>query len=214
MNLGAFHARISQALRRGTSLDDVIPLWVAESANLIETTRTWSWMKRTSSVTTDPNAEAPNRIEMPSTRVKSFEYIKWAKPDPLDPTVTIYEDLKGVDPIQVTGITNLYPAGFWLDGLSFIWLDANPAVAIELVLRYNEFTDWPILDNAEPALLARGLSLLSSEVLLLASQENRDPRLTEIYQARRDKAFVALELSEQELQFHHQGSMKMTYVPR
>ena len=130
------------------------------------------------------------------------------------PDVIGYYDLVGVSPDLIQGRSNLNPTGYWLDGLNFIWLDTDPTEALTLWLRYAEYTDWPTDTAATPSLLLRGMSLLAAETLLLASQENRDPRLTDIYKARRDQAFMALSLAEQEIEFRHQSGMKMQYAPR
>ena len=215
MKLGDFHSRISAALRKGSSLDGLIPGWVAESANLIETAYTFSWMKKTVVFDSiDFAAAVPNQLTMPE-RVKNIEWLRTAQTGG-DGSRTWLEPLLGVDPLEVSSIGKGWPQAFWLDGLDYIYLDAVPPAgtntALVLQMKYAEYTDWPGDDNATPSLLTRGQTLLASETLLLASQETRDPRLTDVYTARRDRAFQALVAAEAEIDFKHNNGMRLSYA--
>lgn len=210
MNLGQFHDRISAALRRGNSLDGIIPLWTAEAANLIEQNYTFSWMRRTGTVTLNPLAEQPNVIELPNGRMKSLEYLRpitWS-----DGVQQSYgEPLKGVDPGAFTGISRGNPVGFYLDGVDRIVLDAVADQELAYQIRFAEYTDWPVADNATPTLLQRGQALLTAEVLVIFAMEQRDQRLAELYEGRRQQAYNFLLRSEEELKWSHQNDLKMNY---
>jgi hypothetical protein len=64
MNLETFHGDISGALRRGSSLDTLIPSTTRQAALWLEQNYTFRYMKRFGRVTINPTATAPERIEL------------------------------------------------------------------------------------------------------------------------------------------------------
>lgn len=209
MILSDFHTRISQAIRRGTSLDSVIPAWVAESANVLEMNYTFSWMRRTASATLETGADVPNQIAMPNSRVKSIDWIRPVLSAQDDGTEYYGDKLLGVDPDRVTAITLGVISGFYIDGLDYIYFDAVPTEDTDFRIRYAEYTDWPSDTSASPALLLRGHAVLAAETLLLYAQEMRDLRMAELYSARRDRLLEMLLKSEEELKWDHQNDLVM-----
>lgn len=209
MNLGQFHARIKRALRRGNSMDAVIPDMVSESANVLEMNYTFSWMRRTGETSIALGSNNPNQLSFPNNRVKSFEWIKVIEPGYASPDGEVYRELKGVDARRITGTTPGYITGYWIDGLSYVYLDNYVAEDTAFLWRWAEYTDWPEADAATPSLLMRGQAVLAAETMLLAAQENRDPRMIDLYTARRNDTLNMLLRAEEELKWEHQNDLVM-----
>lgn len=199
MNLGQFHDRIKGVIRRGSSMDELIPLFVAEAAQKLEQNYTFQWMRRTTTVTVLADQDEPNQIEMPNNRVKKIEWIKPILSTEAGGFVTYGNPLAFVDESRVTAISGGLPVAYWLDGLDYIYLDAIPQEDIAYRLKYVEFTDWPADAAATPSLLVRGSAALLWETMLIFAADAKDDRAFQAYTLRRNEAINFLLRSEEEL---------------
>jgi hypothetical protein len=211
MNLGQFHDRISQAIKRGNSLDGLIPYWVAEAALTIEQNYTFSWMRRVGEVTKLADDPVPNRIAFPNNRVKSFEWIRVVTAFEPGSHHKQYRRLQGVEAHEAWAISAGMPEGFWLDGLEYIYVDAVAGQDMVFQLAYNEYTDWPLSEAATPSLLARGQNLLFAETMILFSTEQKDERMAQAWAARAQQGYNFLLRAEEELKMQHQNDQRMVY---
>jgi hypothetical protein len=209
MNLGQFKTRVQRAIRRGNSLDDVIPYWIADAAQQIEQNYTFSWMRRNGTFTILSSSETPNQLSFPNSRVKSFEWIKVAQTQG-DGESVLYGELLGVEPRRVSALMRGPISGYWLDGLSYIYFDNYVEEDTNFLLRWNEFTDWPIDDDdAEPSLLTRGSTLLFAVTMQFFAGEMRDARMFEVYGNLASSSVSTLLRSEEELKMQHQNDLVM-----
>lgn len=209
MNLGQFHDRVRNAIKRGTSQDALIPDWTAEAANLLELNYSFSWMNYTSTVAVLAANNPANRIAAPA-NLKSME---WIKPiiNQNGQYVWYGEPLQGVTSNKVLGITGGNPAGWWMDGLDYIMLDSLPGVDRSYVLNYNQLTDWPTDETQTPNLLARGFSVLLAQTLILGAMDMKDGRMQQLYEARLETSIGMLLRADEELKLHPQNDLKMRY---
>jgi hypothetical protein len=212
MNLGQFHTRVSSAIKRGTSLDAIIPSWVAQAARLLEQNYTFSWMARKNDVTVAPSASPISYDLSPLT--KDVEWIKpiWTS----DGGSVWYGDpLIGVDERQVTGITGGRPVGYWISWddqeAPTLHFDALPGSEYKFQIKWNSYTDWPVADEATPQLLLRGEMALFCQTLILFANEQRDPRMAETYTGLLQGALNTLLRSEEALKMSHQNNLVMGY---
>lgn len=213
MNLGQFHARISQAIKRGSSLDAIIPFWVADAARVQEQNYTFSWMVRTTEeMLPASNSELTFDLDP---LVKSVNWIKPILNDANgDGTRWYGQQLLGVSSDQVIGISGGNPQGFYLEGGDTgysIHFDAIPHSDFKFRIEQNVYTDWPVDDASVPVLLARGQLVLFAQTLVLFAQEQRDPRMFETYSATLQGAMNVLLRSEEELKQGHQNDQRMIY---
>lgn len=193
MQLSAFHARVSRALRRGTQQDDVIPDVVAEAALFLEQNYSFDYMQRVVAITIDPLAAAPERIDFPSSFVKSWRFARYV------PSVNAdYFYLEHVRAEDVTASSVGNPVGFYTDGDTQIVLDSAPDSAIVIEFGYNELTDWPTDDTATPSLLRIGQNALLYQTMMQFSVELRDPRMIDVNKVLRDEALSALLRGQEE----------------
>lgn len=191
MTLAEFHARISRALRRGTSQDDIIPDVVSEAALFLEQNYSFKYMRRVVQVTIDPLGMAPERIDVPSDHIKSWRFIRVVGPANAYSSAP-YRYLKRVEAEDVTALSLGCPLGYYLDGDTQIVLDAVVKESTKLDIAFVEYTNWPTDTTASPRLLKIGHNLLRAQTLMQFSMDTRDPRLLALLKQMRDEALVAL----------------------
>lgn len=215
MIVSDFYTTIRGALQRGTSQDTMIPLWAAEACALVEQEWSYQWMQRTGTAAVDAQALVPNQVAFPNARVKSFDFVKVLEPEVVYSGLpwTGQSELIGVDPKDVTGIGLAPPSAYWLDGVSYLYLDENPPVDITLFMGWSEFTAWPSDTTQEPAILVRATSLIVATTLAIAAQRLKDPRMEDQYTGFAKTALAAARASDSELKYRHQGRMRSEYVP-
>lgn len=210
MDVAAFYTQIGNAIRRPKETGNIAS-WASEAAMLIEQRTSYSWMKKFGEFDLDPLAATPNQVEFPNARVKSVKFARLF--EVATDSSRGFKELQGVSPDRVSSIDLGDPNGFWLDGISHLWLDTRVTQERSLQLYWVEYTDWPTDTAASPTILQKALPLLKAETLLLAAMELRDPRLVEIYGARQQNALNALETAEKEFEWGHQQQMRVqTYV--
>lgn len=212
MNLGQMHSRVSGAIRRGTSLDSVIPFWVSQAARVLEQNYTFSWMRRSANATI-LSGNVPLSYAL-SPLIKSIFWIKPMLDEQSDGTVWYGDKLIGVEEEEVTGITGGNPQGYWLDGQDGSYalnFDAIPHQDYKFRTRMAVYTDWPVDDAATPTLLLRAELCLFAQTLILFGMEQRDDKMIAMYQAVLQQALQVLLNSEEELKMQHQNDLKMQY---
>lgn len=212
MPLSDFHARISRSLRRGTAQDDIIPDVVSEAALFLEQNYSFDYMNRVVSVTINPLAASPERIDFPSLFVKSWRFVRIANAATAYAAAP-YSYLKKVEPEDVSALSYGRPAGYYLDAATQLVLDAIPQEALVVELAYREYTDWPTDTAATPVLLRLAPNLLRAQTLVQMAEELRDPRMVQVYTAMREEALSAVLRAQEESKMSGTDNV-MVYVPR
>jgi hypothetical protein len=178
MALSDFYAKISRAVKRGTSQDELIPDWAESATNMVEQNYSYLYMRRVGQLIVDLDAEAPERLEL-NGRVKSIEHARLVNGGTLE----------HVDPALVT-LTDGTPVGYWLDGDDFLVLDAVPRDATTVEIIYYEYTSWPSDVNVTPALLMKYQNLLRAATLVQAGRELPDPALLSTFSPMLEEALT------------------------
>lgn len=194
MQLATFYSDVAAGLRRGSSLDALIPRWTRTSVNFLESGQVFAHMQKFATLTTNPAAENPQIIAFPNTRVRSWRYIRQKINSEF-----IYLD--GMSPEDQGTELLGKPTAFWHDGVSKLWLDAIPTEVYSYQAAWYEFTDWPTSTTAEPVWLDRGYNVLFAETMLKAARELRDPNLVAIWAPARDEAVKVASAAEEELRW-------------
>lgn len=210
MNLGAFHARVARALRRGTSLDDSIPTWVEEAVQQIEGNYNFQYMKRWMEISVDADADNPHLISLYNTPIKKVALLRYYSEDE-----GRFKVIKGPkDPQERATREEGFPTSFWLNGVSDIVLDSIPDEDLELEANLVVFTSWqPDETNFEHYLIDRHRQLILSETILVANMELRDERLELVYGKMNERAWVQVRVTEEELQYGGETGAQMEYSP-
>lgn len=214
MNLGQMQTQISAAIKRGNSLDGIIPMWLSQAARLLEQNYTFSWMRRSLTYTIAAGNVA--LVQVLSPLVKSVEWVKPILPDSgnTDGTQFYGPPLVGVEEEQVTGINGGWPQGYWIDGQDGnynLCFDAIPHEDFKFRVRHAIYTNWPTDPTAQPTLLLRAEMALFAQTLLLFANQQRDAGMATIYGNVLQQALTVLLNSEEELKMQHQNDLKMNY---
>lgn len=208
MNLGQLHARIASILKRGNTLDDLVPAYVAEAANLIETEHTYFWMKRFGELELPANADS---VEFPTKRTKAIELIRVATTFN-GSTARSYRPLLPVEPSQVVSRDDGAVSAYWLDGASRIVFDGTFPTATILEMRWHEKTDWPLDLDSEPDLLVRGETALLAQSVMTAALDLRDEARYAAWQAAYQRGIAALQLADEQVTGTMAAGSAMRYV--
>lgn len=209
MNLGAFHTDISRTLRRGTSQDALIPDMVRRAARWLEENYSFDYMRKFGEVNLDPLAAEPERIDFPTDRVKSINFVRF-------PTMTgvgisqAYSYIEQVSPEDVSSTDFGVISGYWLDSNAIV-LDGIANQAIPLQYSWYEYTDWPVDGAATPRLLQIGEKALRHQTFVEFAGELKDARMGEHHNTELQKALSTMLRAQEEKRI---GSSKIVMRPR
>ncbi len=207
MTLATFHTEISAALRRGTSPNVLIPGWVEDAALWLEQNYTFGYMRRTENFTLDPEAEAPNLLEIED-RLKTIEFIRAVGRE----NANNYGYLTKIDAGQVASIDAGDPSYYWRDGPDYVYFDANVESELTLQIRGAWYTEWPADEDETPTLLRFYKNLLKAQTLIEAAIDLKDERMAAAYNVKFERALQAVLVAEEE-EKRVDTSVVMRYAP-
>lgn len=205
MDLGGFHARVSQSMRVGTSMDGVIPSLTEEAAQFIERNYTFQYMRRQLKFDVNPASDNPHVLSIYNTPLKKLVGLKKVVPD-AEQKANIGTPLGRLVDLHVVAPEDLHerklgpPERYYLDGVSAIIVDPIPFEAVRIELIGVFFSVWQpaqaafrhyLIDHFRPLLLAR--------TLMYAAVDRRDSRLYEIYKQQFLDSQTAVNVSEEDL---------------
>lgn len=204
--LGEFHSLVKDEVKRGDSLDSIIPLRVKLAVQFLERNYSMEYMRSFMEATLDPNVSSPKVITLPAA-TKSVRFLRAVG-------TTNYHYLKhgGSKDQQVVYDEGL-PEHFWKLGLSQVILDRKPDKAYKLEGELILYTDWPTATNSTPWLLQHGLDLLLAQTMLHMGNFLRDDQIIKQYRGSRDEALRTMMLAEQETSYDGMDS-EMAYSPK
>ena len=184
--LAEFHTELAAALKRGSTLDARIPLYVKRAAREIEKNHTYLNMETFGEFTLDSSATYPRVVQLPAgedliKEVLMFRYIVSSD--------SSFVYLYGVDPRRIVSFEEGAPTGYWRQGNTNLVVDTTPDVDYDCEILWSQFTDWPTDTSAEPRMVDHEASLLMAETLLAFAKFLRDPKMRMEYQTDRDEAF-------------------------
>lgn len=193
MTLTEFHTLVSATIARGTSLDAQIPSAARRAARWLERNYTFKYMERYSEFVISSTANFPRIISLPSANLKSIRFVRIK----LENGEFVYLDQ--IDPRDVSSNPNDIPLRYWLDGVSYLYLDATPTRDYNAEMGWNSYTAWPTDSGASNWLLDNGEDWLLYATLVEMSTFLRDPQLFQLYKTQRDEALRTLLLADEQL---------------
>jgi hypothetical protein len=195
MNLGAFHALVSSTVKRGTTLDALIPDITRQAARWLERNYTFQYMHRYVTFSLDPTAGNPRAVPFPSVRVKSIRFVKLQDEDGL------FHFMEKADPRQLIETETAIPTHYWLDAFDNIWFNNTPDKVYPAEMDYASYTDWVGLSaSSTPWLTEHADDVLLALTVLLLGPVMRDDAMMARYKILRDEGLRTLLLSEEELE--------------
>lgn len=207
MTLLLFYAEVSRAIRRGTSVDTLIPDWASNAALWLEQNYTFQYMKRTLDTELDPLAADPNLITLED-RVKKVEFVRARSRQNAD----VFGYLQKVEAGQIASIDEGDPSYYWMDGMEEIWLDAKVQTALTMQVRGAFYTDWPTDTAAVPSLLRYYKNLLKAQTLIESAIDLKDERMVQAYNIQFERALTAVLVAEEEFA-RENTEVIMRYAP-
>ena len=211
MDLGDFHTMVSNALRRGTTLDQYIPQQVVLAVQWMERNYTFKYMENFRMLEVVQNQRT---IQMPpNVLVKAAKFIR------LYTTDGNFQYLNKVEPEDLVGIvsnqttTDPTPKSYYIVGLSKIVLDTVPAADWVGEGILFEYSDWPTeLTATHPLLDIAADMLLAQTQLLMSINIMKDLRLVGAYKEARDEAVNTMTRAEDETKYGGE-SISMVFNP-
>lgn len=203
MNLQDFHQLVRDTIKRGSSLDHLIPHATRQAARHIERNFTLQYMRRFQSFTFEQTKQS---IAFPSTRFKQVTFIRVIEADGM-----YSPPLKLVDPIQLGMLPTEQPDAFWLDGFKAIWFNSIADQNYTMQMGWIEYTLWPTGSGDEPWLLAHAEDCMLAATVVRMAPQMRDPIIQQMYSGLFDLSIKSLIDAEMELQASPSRSEKMEY---
>jgi len=208
-NVSALYAAMRTALGRGTANDANLPEWAAEAINEIETEATFAWMRKTATLTANTGLDG-NRLALPNTRVKAIDWARTGTPEGTNGAILYDTALVGVTPLEFGSVgEGVAPEGFYLDGVTYLVLDAIPASALAVQLSYWEYTEWPasLADTSTPPVLARHYAGFKAAAMMVAARNLRDDRLAQVWNSAASQAKIAMWMADGQFEFKHRRGL-------
>lgn len=192
MKLGEFHELISKSLKRGTTLDDLIPTKVAQAALWLERNYNFTYMEKFKLFEI---ANGDRFVEFPNARIKGVLWIR-----------LLYEDgsilrLLYKDPKSVSNLLQGEPASFYRVGVTGLVVLPVPGQDFAGEAMFIEYTDWPRALDSEHPLLTLANDVLQAQTLMLFAPQLRDPRMFAMYKEVRDEGVRTLIVAEEEMKY-------------
>jgi hypothetical protein len=189
--LGDFHTLVVDEMNKGSVHTSRVPQRTLMAAQVIERNRTFKHMERFVEFT---QPAAQRAFPFPSTRVKKFEFLRFAGTD------GDFNYLVHVDPSQIENNLTGSPVGFWMDGKDYIWFDVEPDEAIDFEMSFVEYSNWLLSDNNYTNwLLDNGTDLLLAQTMIYMAPIAREPGWIELYKDMRERGERTLYLADEEL---------------
>lgn len=189
MDLGTFYTQIRGALGRGNALDQQIKDYTAKAVLWLERNAEpgYKYMERLYQVTLNKDATFPHVVDFPVGKIKTTTFCRLVRSD------GEYIYLKKISPQEVPSLVEDTPAGYFINGVQGIVLDAKPTENFVLELMVVVYTSWPDKDDSAHWLLDNAPDVLEAQTLLLMAPWVRDARMRETFRQTRDEGLVTLE---------------------
>lgn len=193
--LGDIHDEVRANIRRGTSLDGLIPGFVRKAALWIERNNTLQYMRKFATISVDASADTARYITLEDTRIKSVELFRWNLSD------GTYQDLALRSPKDFLGLEVGTPSAYWLDGVERLVLASTPGENLSGELQVNRYTSWPTSLTATHWLIDNAEDILEAMAMVNFAKHARDPDLLSFWKGVFDTGLVGLYAADAELQF-------------
>ena len=204
MKLSEFNSLVSTYLKRGTSLDDIIPKASPMALSFLERNYSFKYMEVFKTV----QLVSGNRtIVLPLNMVtKSISMMRFINGD------GSYSEINRIMPRDLKGTGDGRPDGYWLSGTNVIVFNTTPTENINGEAILNVFTSWPTGPDQTHPLLIMAADVMIYQTLINMAAYMRDEALVGAYKLMRDEGLNTLTRSDDELRYDSEHSA-MAYEP-
>jgi hypothetical protein len=204
MKLSDFNSLVSTYLKRGTSLDAIIPKASPMALSFLERNYTFKYMEVFKTVQL---VQGNRTIVLPTNMVtKSIAMMRFID------SAGGYQEVNRVMPRDLKGTGSGKPQGYWLSGTNVIVFDMTPTENINGEAILNVFTTWPVGPNESHPLLIMAPDVMIYQTLINMAAYMRDSELVGAYKLMRDEGLNTLTRSDDELRYDSEYSA-MAYEP-
>ena len=230
MNLDEFNTMVSASLRRGNTLDALIPQQTELAVQFIERNYTFKYMEAFRMIIISENERV---LLMPAgVNVKAWIFFRIINSD------GSYSYLNKVEPKDLTVVSSrsnvliagsvaapntsvITPRNFYQVGLATIVLDAVPSQDFNAEAMFYNYSSWPTDPTTVPgggSTFTHPLLEIMSDVLLVQTQLNiatnvmKDTRMKAVYENDAKKAFDTLLRADDEMKYGGEN-IRMLYKP-
>ncbi len=193
--LGDLQDQIRANIRRGTSLDDLIPGFIRKAALWIERNNTLQYMNKFATISVDASSSDARYITLESTRIKKVTLFRWVGSD------GSYQDLSLRQPGDFLSLETGVPSAYWLDGVERLVLSAKPGENLNGELQVARYTAWPTSLSSEHWLIDNAEDVLEARAMINFAKHARDAELMAFWQKIFDDGLVGLYAADSELQW-------------
>lgn len=204
MQLQEFYSLVSTAMKRGTELDAVIPLFAPLACNWLERNYTMKYMESVRLIQVDPGDRT---IELQSNQqIKEIVFIRMIG------ATGDYKYLNRKSPKEFTSVLSGPSDFYWVAGTSVIVLENVPDSKESGEALFNCYSAWPKEPEETHPLLKIAPDVMMYQTLLMLAAHARDVRIAEAYIGLRNEGLNTLTRAEDEFRY---GSVdqSMAYVP-
>lgn len=180
MTLAEFHAMVSDELRRGTTLDSLIPAKVRQAVKWIEDLHTFKHME-----IYDSPAIATRSLAMPS-GFKSMGFWRILKDDGEG-----YRYLSKVNPRDVSKTETAMPNAYWESADDFFYMDNTPDKSYSSERTYIANTTLPTDTSQSPFFINAFEALTLHQTCLMFAPRMRDTAFEAAHLKRREELMKA-----------------------
>lgn len=199
LTLAEFHALVSDALGRGSTLDSVIPTRVQMSARWLERNYTFQYMRQLREINVDSSAEFPYIVSLYDLEVKKIESLR-RRTTGTDGSISFGRPLSKVRPEDRSTRPLGEPESYWLNGVSSIILNSVPDEDMVFEGNFVLFTKWGTASNWTHWLIDQATQLLLCRSLMALMPRTRDPALYSAHKAEFDLELQSFNVAEEDLQ--------------
>lgn len=199
MNLGEFKQQLKDNIRRGDSLDAVIPGFIRQAALWLERNRTMNYMRKFAEITIDPDVDdAPRYVSLEDTRIKSIQFFRWTGQAGITADDNGYLYMQMKDPRDFPQLTTGIPAFYYPNGVSSMVLSATPDQVLNGELWCARYSAWPTADSATHWLMDNAEDVLEARAMMNMAKHARDPDMRAHWKTVLDDGLIGLYAAEDE----------------
>ena len=204
MKLEDFHNLVSFELKRGTSLDSQIPLYVKQSVNFLERNTPLKYMEEWVTLTLEPGDQIVDFVWA----FRSWKFLRYAQD-------AEWFYLSKRDPREeLTPGGPSVPTKYSQVGVRYIRFNAPNQSSQNLALEgiVYKFSDWQTTrPDFRHFLLEQASDLLLYQTMMRIGVSIKDPRMAEMYKPMRDEALQTFLNMDTDSEYEGSGDDTMEY---
>ena len=176
MTLAEFYTAVSTELRRGSTLDSLIPAKARQALRWMESQHTFLHMEHYAEITLNSGVRSAS-LPTGFKKMLSWRILGEADSD----GGTSYFNITKIDSYDISRIELSRPSAYWQDGKDYFWLDNTPDEDYETEMAYTAYTTLPTNTADSPYVVQNYETVLLSKTMVLFGPQLRDQVVLTLY---------------------------------